>query len=48
MKYELANSASLHLRLGAFGSLYSVLCIAFTPIDAFMLTVIASIILAEL
>lgn len=47
-KSTLASSASLHLRLGAFGVLFSELSVAFTPPVAFTLAVVASIILAKL
>jgi hypothetical protein len=47
-KPALTSSASLHLRLGAFGVLFSALATAFTPVAAFALTVVASIILAKL
>jgi hypothetical protein len=44
----LASSASLHLRLGAFGVLFTVLAVSFTPAAAFVLAVMASMILAKL
>ena len=44
----LAGSASLHLRLGAFGVLFSALAVTFMPIVAFSLTLVASIVLAKL
>lgn len=44
----LAGSASLHLRLGAFGGLFVVLGAAFTPIVAFALCLTASFVLAKL
>lgn len=47
-KSALASSASLHLRLGAFGVLFSALSVAFTPAVAFVLAVVASIILSKL
>ena len=42
-----ASSASLHLRLGAFGVLFSALAVSFTPIAAFLLALVASIVLAK-
>ncbi|WP_283627895.1 hypothetical protein [Shewanella baltica] len=47
-KLTLAGSASLHLRLGAFGVLFSALAVTFTPYAAFALAVVASIVLAKL
>ncbi|MDO6693829.1 hypothetical protein Q4574_11065 [Aliiglaciecola sp. 3_MG-2023] len=47
-KSSLAGSASLHLRLGAFGGLYAVLSVTFTPFVAFALTLMASFVLAKL
>lgn len=47
-KSTLAGSASLHLRLGAFGGLFVALATAFTPFVAFALTLMASIVLAKL
>ncbi len=47
-KPTLAGSASLHLRLGAFGVLYTALAVAFTPFVAFALAVVASVVLAKL
>lgn len=44
----LASSASLHLRLGAFGVLFSALAVVFTPPVAFLLAVSATIILSIL
>ncbi len=44
---ESASSASLHLRLGAFGVLFSALAVAFTPLIAFTLAVVASVVLAK-
>ena len=44
----LAGSASLHLRLGAFGVLFSVLTVTFTPVVAFLLALVTSIVLAKL
>jgi hypothetical protein len=44
----LTGSASLHLRLGAFGVLFSALAVTFTPSAAFMLALVASIVLANL
>jgi hypothetical protein len=47
-KSALASSASLHLRLGAFGVLFTALAVSFTPAAAFALAVMASMILAKL
>ena len=47
-KTTLAGSASLHLRLGAFGVLFTALAVTFTPIVAFALTLATSIVLAKL
>ena len=47
-KTTLAGSASLHLRLGAFGVLFTALSVAFTPGIAFTLALVASIALAKL
>ncbi len=47
-KPKLAGSASLHLKLGAFGVLYTLLSGAFMPIVAFALTIFAAIVLAKL
>lgn len=44
----ISEFTSLHLRLGAFGVLFSALSVAFTPAAAFVLAVVASIILAKL
>ena len=46
-KPKLTDSASLHLKLGAFGVLYSVLAVAFMPSVAFALALAASIVLAK-
>lgn len=47
-KRTLAGSASLHLRLGAFGVLFTALVVAFTPMTAFALALVASVVLARL
>ena len=47
-KPTLTGSASLHLRLGAFGVLFTVLSVTFIPVVAFALTLVASIVLAKL
>lgn len=47
-KSTLTGSASLHLRLGAFGVLFTALSVAFIPAVAFALTLVASIVLAKL
>ena len=44
---KLASSASLHLRLGAFGVLFTALAVAFIPIVAFSLALVASVVLAK-
>ena len=44
----LAGSASLHLRLGAFGVLFTTLTVTFSPFAAFLLAVVASVVLAKL
>lgn len=45
---NLTSSASLHPRLSAFGGLFIVLTMAFHPLAAFVLTVLASVVLAKL
>lgn len=45
---NLTSSASLHLRLGAFGVLFTTLCVAFVPTAAFVLALVASIVLSKL
>lgn len=47
-KPTLAGSASLHLRLGAFGVLFSALAVTFTPVVAFSLALVASVVLSKL
>jgi hypothetical protein len=47
-KPTLTGSASLHLRLGAFGVLFTALSVTFIPVVAFALTLLASIVLAKL
>ena len=47
-KPTLAGSASLHLTLGAFGALYTLLSVSFAPVVAFALTLVAAIVLAKL
>jgi len=44
----LAGSASLHLRLGAFGALFTAFSVTFKPVTAFALALLASIVLAKL
>lgn len=44
----LAGSASLHLRLGIFGILFTTLAVIFSPLAAFLLAVVASVVLAKL
>ena len=43
-----ASSARLHLRLGAFGVLFTALAVAFNPFVAFAFTLVASLVLAKL
>lgn len=47
MKPLLTSSANLHLRLGAFGVLFTVLAVSFTPEIAFLLSVVTSVVLAK-
>lgn len=47
-KPELTSSASLHLKLGAFGVLFTALAVSFTPLAAFSLAMVASVVLAKL
>ena len=47
-KPELTSSASLHLKLGAFGVLFTALAVSFTPMTAFSLAMVASVVLAKL
>lgn len=47
-KPTLAGSASLHLRIGAFGALFTALAVAFTPYVAFALALVASVALARM
>ena len=47
-KSTLAGSASLHLRLGAFGALFTVFTVTFMPVTAFALTLLVSIVLSKL
>jgi len=42
------SSASLHLRLGAFGALFAALAVSFAPIAAFSLAMIAAVALSKL
>lgn len=44
----LTGSAGLHLKLGAFGVLFTALAVSFTPIVAFGLAIVASVVLAKL
>lgn len=44
----LASSASLHLRLSAFGALFTALAVSFSPIAAFVLAMAATVLLAKL
>lgn len=46
-KPNLTSSASLHLRLGAFGALFAVLAASFTPLAAFGMALLASLVLAK-
>ena len=45
---NLTGSASLHLKLGAFGAVFGVLVTSFPPIAAFVLAIVASCVLAKL
>jgi hypothetical protein len=45
-KPALTSSASLHLRLGAFGALFTALAVAFNPLAAFVLAMVATYVLA--
>lgn len=45
---DLTSSAALHLRLSAFGAVFTVLAVGFEPMFAYALAVAASIILAKL
>jgi hypothetical protein len=47
-KPTLARSANLHLKLSAFGVLFSALAVTFTPFAAFALALVASCVLAKL
>ncbi len=46
-KPKLTSSASLHLRLGAFGVLFTVLSVTFVPYVAFTLALVAAVVLAK-
>jgi hypothetical protein len=45
---KLTSSASLHLKLGAFGVLFTALAVSFAPYVAFSLALVASVVLAKL
>ncbi|WP_157844856.1 hypothetical protein [Methylocucumis oryzae] len=47
-KPNLTRSADLHLRIGAFGALFSILVVNFDPLPAFALALAAAGILAKL
>ncbi|MCO6433478.1 hypothetical protein [Nitrosomonas nitrosa] len=47
-KTNLTRSADLHLRIGAFGALFSILIGSFHPLSAFTLALVAAGILAKL
>jgi hypothetical protein len=47
-KPTLTGSASLHLRLGAFGVLFTALAVTFAPYVAFSLALVASVVLSKL
>lgn len=46
-KPALTSSASLHLRLSAFGALFTALAVAFNPLAAFVLAMVATYVLAK-
>lgn len=46
-KPTLTSSASLHLRLGAFGALFTALAVSFAPPAAFGLALLAAVVLAK-
>lgn len=48
VKHDGSGSASLHLRLGAFGVLFSALAVAFVPETAFVLAIVAAIMLSKM
>jgi len=47
-KPTLAGSAKLHLRLGAFGALFTALAVSLPPYAAFALAMVASVALAKM
>lgn len=47
-KPNLTRSADLHLRIGAFGGLFTLLVVNFQPLSAFVLALAAAGILAKL
>jgi hypothetical protein len=47
-KPVLTRSATLHLRLGSFGVVFTTLALSFEPMSAFVLTLVATMILAKL
>jgi hypothetical protein len=47
-KPNLTGSAGLHLKLGAFCVLFTALAGSFSPITAFGLAIVASLVLAKL
>jgi len=48
VKHDGTGSASLHLRLGAFGVLFTALSAAFIPTTAFALALAASFLLSKM
>jgi hypothetical protein len=47
-KTTVAGSAHLHLRMCAFGGLFTVLSVTFAPMAAFGLTVLACLVLSQM
>lgn len=48
VKPVLTRSAALHLRLRAFGAMFTALAVSFEPMTAFVLAIVATAILARL
>lgn len=46
-KSSLTRSASLHYRIGAFSALFTALSVAFNPLAAFVLAMVATVFLAK-
>lgn len=47
-KPKSTRSAGLHLRLGAFGVLFTVLLVSFHPVTAYVLALVAAGVLAKI